>query len=157
MLYAAYGSNLNVYQMRHRCPEADVVTTGVIPGYRLLYKGSKSGSYLTIEPAPGCEVPVGIWRVTGRDIEALNFYEGYPDFYYKRSFNIFCDDGRRHRVFAYIMHEDRAWSDMMTLGSIPSIWMRLWLILEGRWSHEETRSTPNQHQRMSDMRTKVYR
>ena len=107
MLYAAYGSNLNVYQMRHRCPEADVVTTGVIPGYRLLYKGSKSGSYLTIEPAPGCEVPVGIWRVTGRDIEALNFYEGYPDFYYKRSFNIFCDDGRRHRVFAYIMHEDR--------------------------------------------------
>lgn len=107
MLYAAYGSNLNVFQMSKRCPDAEVVTTGVIKDYRLMFKGSKTGSYLTIEPAPSCEVPVGIWRVSGRDIEALNFYEGYPDFYYKKAFNIFCEDGRRHRVFAYIMHEDR--------------------------------------------------
>lgn len=108
MLYAAYGSNLNVYQMQYRCPDAEVVTTGVIKGYRLMFKGSKTGSYLTIEPAPGCEVPVGIWRVSGRDIERLNAYEGYPTFYYKKAFNIFCADGRRHRVFAYIMHEDRS-------------------------------------------------
>ncbi len=107
MLYAAYGSNLNVEQMKWRCPNATIVTTAEIKDYRLLFKGSKTGSYLTIEPAPGYSVPVGIWRVTDSDIDALNHYEGYPAFYYKKSFNILCSDGKRHKVFAYIMHEDR--------------------------------------------------
>ena len=107
MLYAAYGSNLNVEQMRYRCPEAKIIGTAAIPDYQLMFKGSKTGSYLTIEKDEGSEVPVGIWRVTGRDIEALDFYEGYPSFYYKKSFILPCSDGRRHRVFAYIMHEDR--------------------------------------------------
>ena len=47
--YIAYGSNLNVQQMKFRCPTARVVGTSVIRNYELLYKGSKTGSYLTIE------------------------------------------------------------------------------------------------------------
>ena len=47
--YIAYGSNLNVRQMKFRCPTAKVVGTSVIKGYELLYKGSKTGSYLTIQ------------------------------------------------------------------------------------------------------------
>lgn len=43
--YIAYGSNLNVRQMKFRCPTAKVVGTSVIKGYELLYKGSKTGSY----------------------------------------------------------------------------------------------------------------
>ena len=115
MLYAAYGSNLNVKQMIRRCPGAEVVGMAIIPDYRLMFKGSKTGSYLTIEKEKGCEVPVGIWRVTGSDIEALDRYEGYPTFYYKKSFIVPCSDGKRHRIFAYIMHEDRQ------IG-IPSPW-----------------------------------
>ena len=106
MLYAAYGSNLNVEQMARRCPGAQIVTSGFIKNYRLMFKGSKTGSYLTIEPAEGYEVPVGVWRVTKEHIQSLNRYEGYPTFYYKKDFNIFCADGKRHRVFAYIMHEE---------------------------------------------------
>ena len=109
MLYAAYGSNLNVEQMKWRCPGAERVGTTVIPNYRLMFKGSKTGAYCTIEPEVGCEVPVGIWRVTDDDIEALNHYEGYPTFYYKKGFNLFCSDNKRHKVFAYIMHENRAY------------------------------------------------
>ena len=107
MYYLAYGSNLNVEQMAWRCPGAEIIGTAVIKDYRLMFKGSLTGSYLTIEQEDGCEVPVGVWRVTGSDIEALNRYEGYPSFYYKKPFNVFCSDGRRHRSFAYIMHEDR--------------------------------------------------
>lgn len=33
--------------MRFRCPTARVVGTGEIEGYKLLFKGSCSGSYLT--------------------------------------------------------------------------------------------------------------
>ena len=47
--YLAYGSNLNVHQMKYRCPTARIVGTAVIRDYELLYKGSKTGSYLTIE------------------------------------------------------------------------------------------------------------
>lgn len=107
MLYAAYGSNLNVEQMKYRCPGAKIVGTSTIKGYRLMFKGSYTGSYLTIEKDADAEVPVAIWKVTDSDVDALNRYEGYPTFYYKKAFNLFCSDGKRHRVFAYIMHEER--------------------------------------------------
>ena len=82
--YLAYGSNLNVRQMRFRCPTALVVGKGVIKDYRLLFKGSKTGSYLTIEKAKGYEVPVAVWKVDEACEESLDRYEGYPSFYYKR-------------------------------------------------------------------------
>ena len=47
--YLAYGSNLNVQQMRYRCPDATIFGTAEIPDYQLLFKGSMTGSYLTIE------------------------------------------------------------------------------------------------------------
>ena len=47
--YIAYGSNLNIRQMRNRCPGAKPVGITMIPNYELLYKGSKTGAYLTIE------------------------------------------------------------------------------------------------------------
>lgn len=105
--YIAYGSNLNVEQMNCRCPGAKMVGTAVLKDYRLLFKGSQTGSYLTIEKAPGHDVPVGVWHVTKDDEKALDRYEGYPRFYYKKNFMLDCSDGKRHRCMAYIMHEDR--------------------------------------------------
>ena len=81
--YLAYGSNLNVKQMQFRCPDARIVGTAEIPNYQLLFKGSKTGSYLTIEPKQGCTVPAAVWSVSERDELALDRYEGYPHFYYK--------------------------------------------------------------------------
>ena len=51
--YIAYGSNLNVGQMSRRCPGAIPVGTARIENYELLFRGSKTGSYLTIEPKEG--------------------------------------------------------------------------------------------------------
>ena len=47
--YIAYGSNLNVPQMCWRCPRATILGTANLIGWELLFKGSKTGSYLTIE------------------------------------------------------------------------------------------------------------
>lgn len=107
MLYAAYGSNLNKEQMIWRCPGAKEAGTSIIKDYRLMFKGSQSGAYLTIEKEKGCEVPVGLWEVTDQDMKNLDRYEGYPTFYYKKTFVAECSDGKRHRIFAYIMHEER--------------------------------------------------
>lgn len=107
MYYLAYGSNLNVEQMAYRCPDARIVGTAEIKDYRLLFKGSLTGSYLTIEKAKGFTVPVAVWEVSESDIKSLDRYEGYPSFYYKRQMVLPCSDGKRHRCFVYIMHEER--------------------------------------------------
>ena len=110
--YLAYGSNLNVRQMRMRCPTARMIGTATLENYRLMFKGSKTGSYLTIEPEEGCTVPVGVWEVSGRDELALDRYEGYPTFYYKKELElpitgIRTGIVRQRKAFVYIMHEDR--------------------------------------------------
>ncbi len=110
--YIAYGSNLNVRQMRMRCPGARITGTSEIKDYRLLFKGSKTGSYLTIEPEAGASVPVAVWEVTEQDEMALNHYEGFPDFYYKKELalpvkGIKSGKVRRRTAFVYIMHEER--------------------------------------------------
>ena len=110
--YIAYGSNLNIPQMRMRCPGARIIGTSVIDDYQLLFKGSKTGSYLTIEPKAGAEVPVVVWKVTEPDEKALDCYEGYPNFYYKKEMTldirgIRTKKVRRRDAFVYIMHEER--------------------------------------------------
>ncbi|EJA5902367.1 TPA: gamma-glutamylcyclotransferase [Clostridioides difficile] len=110
--YIAYGSNLNISQMRMRCPGARIIGTSAIEGYQLLFKGSKTGSYLTVEPKQGAEVPVVIWEVTDSDEKALDRYEGYPNFYYKKEMTldikgIRTGKIRRRDAFVYIMHEER--------------------------------------------------
>lgn len=110
--YIAYGSNLNVQQMKFRCPGAKVVGTSVIRNYELLYKGSKTGSYLTIEKKKGGMVPVAVWEVTADDEKRLDAYEGYPNFYYKTDMQLTVKShitGRKKKLdaFVYIMHEER--------------------------------------------------
>ena len=110
--YLAYGSNLNIAQMQHRCPDAKPVGTAVIKDYELLFKGSKTGAYLTIEPKRNGIVPVGVWEVTADDESKLDLYEGYPTFYYKKEIRLpiefFDGKGTAERTaFVYIMHEER--------------------------------------------------
>lgn len=110
--YIAYGSNLNVQQMRMRCPSARIIGTSVLEDHKLLFKGSKTGSYLTVEKKPGSSVPVGVWEVTPADEKTLDRYEGFPNFYYKKELTlpvkgIRTGKNRKRRVFVYIMYENR--------------------------------------------------
>lgn len=110
--YLAYGSNLNIRQMKIRCPNSEPVGTAVINGYGLLFKGSKTGAYLTIEKAENSAVPAAIFKVSESDERRLDAYEGYPNFYYKTQMELpvkFLENGRIKRItaFVYIMHEDR--------------------------------------------------
>lgn len=110
--YIAYGSNLSLEQMAVRCPHAVPVGTALIEGYELLFKGSKTGSYLTIEKNPEGSVPAAIWIISDDDEIRLDRYEGYPSFYYKKILGVEMtplSGGRQISVKAlvYIMHEER--------------------------------------------------
>ena len=110
--YIAYGSNLNVEQMAFRCPNARPVGTAILENHTLFFRGSKTGSYLTIEPKIGGKVPVAVWAVTATDEAALDRYEGCPNFYYKADLTLDVTplgggESRRMECFAYIMNEGR--------------------------------------------------
>lgn len=109
--YIAYGSNLNVGQMRYRCPDAKIAGITEIHGCELLFKGSKTGAYLTIEKAKDGIVPVVVWEVSKADEERLDIYEGFPTFYYKKNLRLTITDNkgvkRKVEAFVYIMHEER--------------------------------------------------
>lgn len=109
--YIAYGSNLNRKQMSVRCPSAKLIGTAEIHGWELLFKGSKTGSYLTMEPSFDGKVPVAIWEVTPLDERALDRYEGFPEFYgkfeFKLNVNFSSGSQKTLKAFAYIMDESR--------------------------------------------------
>jgi len=111
--YAAYGSNLNIEQMKMRCPGAKVVGRAIIFNYELLFRGtSKNHSYLTIEPSKGSRVPVAIWKINEKNEQALDFYEGYPRIYIKENFKLTmhliknCKKTKIIEAFVYIMDDD---------------------------------------------------
>ena len=59
----AYGSNLNLERMKRRCPSCKVVGTAELPGYRLLFKKSKTGAFATIEQDANWTVPAVVYRM----------------------------------------------------------------------------------------------
>lgn len=111
--YLAYGSNLSVAQMLYRCPDAVYVGAAWLHGYELLFKGSKTGSYLTVEKKKGGMVPLLVWMISEEDEKRLDRYEGYPNFYYKQQMRIKVISLLSRQVddevdaIIYIMHEDR--------------------------------------------------
>jgi gamma-glutamylcyclotransferase (GGCT)/AIG2-like uncharacterized protein YtfP len=104
--YIAYGSNMSLEQMEYRCPGAKLIGKSIVNNYELLFKGSKTGSYATIEEKKGSKVPVLIWRIEKQDEVNLDYYEGYPKFYYKKNLDVEVN-GRSITAMAYIMDERR--------------------------------------------------
>ena len=81
--YLAYGSNLNLSQMRRRCPNAK----------------------LTIKESPNGEVPLGIFEINENDERSLDRYEGYPTHYRKEYLNVELN-GKPIKALVYVMNED---------------------------------------------------
>lgn len=103
-LYIAYGSNLNLEQMQHRCPTAEAVGTSVLGGWRLRFRGEAYSAVATIERSKGSEVPVLIWRLQPRDELALDRYEGFPFLYRKETLRLTVN-GKQVYAMVYIMNK----------------------------------------------------
>ena len=104
-LYIAYGSNLNLEQMKRRCPTAEVVGTAELKNWRLWFRGENHSAVATIERERGFTVPVLIWRIQPEDEVALNRYEGFP-FLYRKETLCLTVNGKWVRAMVYIMNAD---------------------------------------------------
>ncbi|EDS11132.1 gamma-glutamylcyclotransferase family protein [Anaerotruncus colihominis] len=101
-LYVAYGRNLNILQMKQRCPTAKLCGTGTVENYQLQFKGRPQSAFATISPKEGSSVPVAVWELQPRDERALDRYEGYPSHYFKQDIPVQLD-GKEVVGMAYIM------------------------------------------------------
>lgn len=98
-LYISYGSNINLEQMAYRCPNSKVVSTEMMKGYELEFRG-----VATIVPSEQSQVPVLIWEIDGNDEHNLDRYEGFPNLYRKELFEIEVG-GEKKECMAYLMNK----------------------------------------------------
>lgn len=105
-LYVAYGSNLNLSQMALRCPTARVYSAGSLNNWELIFRGSKTGAYATIQRKKGSSVPVVVWEIQPKDEKNLDIYEGYPRFYFKQNVMVDLPAGKK-KAMVYIMDTRR--------------------------------------------------
>lgn len=105
LLYFAYGSNMNLNQMAFRCPDAAVVDTVRLEGYRLAFRTNGGGNGVaTILPEEGSYVDGVLWRISERDEQHLDHYEGFPFLYGKEPVTVTDQDGVRREIMAYTMN-----------------------------------------------------
>ena len=102
-IYLAYGSNINLGQMKKRCPNAKVLGKGELKDYEILFRGVKNNAVATIEPKEGGNVPVVLWEITRSDEKSLDKYEGWPFLYRKEKVSVEMD-GKSVETMAYIMN-----------------------------------------------------
>ena len=101
--YIAYGSNLSVEQMAHRCPDAKIAGMAAIKDWKLVFK-----VHADVVPCEGRVVPVLIWEISERDERNLDAYEGYPSYYIKRQMGVIMTDldgknPRQINAMVYVM------------------------------------------------------
>lgn len=103
--YFAYGSNMNLEQMKYRCPAAEVVENVRLENYRLAFRGRAPGNGVaTVLPEKGSYVEGVLWKITEACEKSLDFYEGFPSFYGKESIRVKNQDGVEKEVFVYMMN-----------------------------------------------------
>lgn len=100
-IYGAYGSNMSLEQMSHRCPKAKAVGVGILEDYKLTFRGRYKG-VANIEPSKGKSVPIVLWEITEDCESALDLYEGYPNLYIKEEVQVKVK-GKPKTAMVYIM------------------------------------------------------
>lgn len=100
-IYSAYGSNMNLKQMKKRCPNAKVIGKGELLGYKLTFRGRNFG-VANVEESKDGRVPIVLWQITEECEKALDRYEGYPQLYDKVVVRVSTSAGEQEAMI-YIM------------------------------------------------------
>jgi cation transport regulator ChaC len=99
MLHFAYGSNMSRALMRARCPGAEALGTATLAGWRFVINPEGFGS---IAPRQGALVHGVLWRLTARDLVAINAYESVDTgLYFRRRLPV-RRGGRQATALVYI-------------------------------------------------------
>lgn len=98
-LYFAYGSNLDMAQMRFRCPTARPVARAVLQDYRLVFR-----QFCDVQAYDGRAVYGALYRCDARAWAALDRYEGYPFAYDRGPVMVTLEGGETAQAITYTMN-----------------------------------------------------
>jgi gamma-glutamylcyclotransferase (GGCT)/AIG2-like uncharacterized protein YtfP len=98
MIYFAYGANMERDAMRKRCPGARELGTARLSGFRYVI----AAGYGSVARAPGRAVFGVLWRLTPRDLAALNIFESLDSGLYRRAMVTVECGAKRARALVYI-------------------------------------------------------
>ena len=96
MLYFAYGSNLNRFQMKRRCKDSKYIKKINLKCYALNFRSKYRAA--DIEKKKNSIVPGGLYEISKSDEKKLDIYEDYPILYKKMYFKYY-----NKTVMTYIM------------------------------------------------------
>ncbi len=96
MLYFAYGSNLNHFQMKRRCKDSVFLKKYELKDFRLTFRSKFRAA--DIEKKKNSIVPGGLFEISKSDEKKLDVYEDYPTLYKKIYFNYY-----NSKVMTYTM------------------------------------------------------
>ena len=96
MLYFAYGSNLNHFQMKRRCKDSKYLKKINLKGYTLNFRSKYRAA--DIEKKNNSIVPGGLYEISKSDEKKLDIYEDYP-ILYKKIFFIY----NNKKIMTYTM------------------------------------------------------
>ena len=110
--YFAYGSNLDLLQMKRRCPSSKSISKGSLPDYRLTfnrYSSGWNGGVADVIKDQGSEVWGLVFELSDTDLKRLDGYEGcYKDqtsLYERWKSIIDTPDGQVCNVWVYTVVE----------------------------------------------------
>ncbi len=84
--------------MRHRCPGAVALGPALLSGWRYVI----ADGYGSIAPAAGSRVYGVLWRLTPRDLAALNAFESLDSGLYRRAMLTVEAGAKRSRALVYV-------------------------------------------------------
>ena len=84
MLYFAYGSNLNHFQMKRRCKNSVFLKKINLKDFKLNFRSEYRAA--DIEPKKNSIVPGALFQISKNDEKKLDVYEDYPILYKKYFF-----------------------------------------------------------------------
>ena len=87
MLYFAYGSNLNHFQMKRRCKDSTFIKKINLKGYSLNFRSKYRAA--DIEKKINSIVPGALYEISKSDEKKLDIYEDYPILYKKYFFDYY--------------------------------------------------------------------
>ena len=96
MLYFAYGSNLNLFQMKRRCKDSVFLKKYELKGYKLNFRSKYRAA--DIEKSKNSIVPGALFEISKSDEKKLDVYEEFPILYKKLYFTYY-----NRTVMTYIM------------------------------------------------------
>ncbi len=77
-VYIAYGSNMNIDQMKSRCPNARLLGNSILNNHSLLFRAHRGGRVVaTVEECAGDNVPVVLWAIDKDCEKNLDRHEGF--------------------------------------------------------------------------------